>query len=317
MTEHLRPDSKIYVAGHTGLAGSAILRKLQSEGYTNILTPSHAQLDLTDQRAVNDFYHDERPDFVFFAAGKVGGIHANNSYPADFIRQNLLMASFSIDAAFRACVKKFLFLGSSCIYPKHAHQPIKEEYLLSGLLEPTNEAYAVAKIAAIVMLQSYNRQHGFNGICAMPTNLYGPGDNFVLEDSHVLAALIRRFHEAKHTGASSVVVWGSGSPRREFLHVDDLADATLFLMRNYDSPGIINVGVGCDVTIAELAQLIADVVEYRGEILFDRTKPDGTPLKLLDVSKLKGLGWQARIALREGLSQTYRWYCDNEDRVRK
>jgi GDP-L-fucose synthase len=316
MTE-LRSDSRIYVAGHTGLAGSAILRKLEVEGFENIITRSHADLDLTDQRAVFDFYESERPEYVFLAAAKVGGILANNTLPADFIRDNLLIQTFSIEAAHRAGVRKFLFLGSSCIYPKLARQPMKEEYLLSGPLEPTNEPYAVAKIAGITMLQSYARQYGFNGICLMPTNLYGPEDNFDIERSHVLAALLRRFHEARLANAPSVVVWGSGEPRREFLHVDDLADAALFLMKSYNSPEIVNVGVGKDIAIAELARLIAGVVGYGGAIEFDRTKPDGTPVKLLDISRLRSMGWEADIGLRDGTAQTYDWYRDNEARVRK
>jgi GDP-L-fucose synthase len=313
----MRKDSRIYVAGHSGLAGSAILRKLRAEGFHDLVTRTHADLDLTDQKAVRDFYERERPEFVFLAAAKVGGIRANNTFPADFIHENLLIQTFSIEAARRSGVRKLLLLGSSCIYPKLAPQPIKEEYLLTGPLEPTNAAYAVAKIAGISMIQSYRRQYGFNGICAMPTNLYGPGDNFDLEDSHVLAALLRRFHEAKRDGAESVAVWGSGEPRREFLHVDDLADAALFLMDHYDSPEIVNIGAGEDISIAELARLIAEVTGYRGRITFDASRPDGTPRKLLDVSRMRHLGWQAKIGLREGLERTYAWYREHEKDARR
>ncbi len=303
--------SKIFVAGHRGLVGSAILRKLQAEGYTNLVTRTRAELDLRDQAAVNRFFAEERPEYVFLAAAKVGGILANSTYPADFIRDNLQIQTNVIDAAYRNGVKKLLFLGSSCIYPKYAPQPMKEEYLLTGPLEPTNEWYAVAKIAGIKMAQAYRRQYGFNAISLMPTNLYGPGDNFDLETSHVIPALIRKFHEAKVEGRPHVVVWGTGKPRREFLHVDDLADAALFLMNNYDGEEIINVGVGEDVSIRELAELIQDVVGFEGEIVFDTTKPDGTPRKLLDVSRLQALGWKAKIPLREGLASTYRWYVEN------
>ncbi len=304
-------ESKIFVAGHRGLVGSAILRKLQAEGYTNLVTRTRAELDLRDQAAVNRFFEEERPEYVFLAAAKVGGILANSTYPADFIRDNLQIQTNVIDAAYRTGVKKLLFLGSSCIYPKYAPQPMKEEYLLTGPLEPTNEWYAVAKIAGIKMAQAYRRQYGFNAISLMPTNLYGPGDNFDLETSHVIPALIRKFHEAKVEGKPHVVVWGTGKPRREFLHVDDLADAALFLMKNNDNEEIINVGVGEDVSIRELAELIQDVVGFKGEIVFDTTKPDGTPRKLLDVSRLQALGWKARIPLREGLASTYRWYVEN------
>jgi GDP-L-fucose synthase len=304
-------DSRIYVAGHRGLVGSAIVRALRAAGYRNIVTRTRQDLDLTNQAAVYRFFEEERPEYVFLAAAKVGGILANSTYPADFIRENLLIQTNVIDAAYRSGVRKLLFLGSSCIYPKHAPQPMKEEYLLTGLLEPTNEPYAVAKIAGIKMCQAYRRQYGFAAVSLMPTNLYGPGDNFDLETSHVIPALLRKFHEAKVEGRPEVVVWGTGTPRREFLHVDDLADAALFLMERYDSEEIINVGVGEDVSIAELAQLVADVVGYAGRIVFDTSKPDGTPRKLLDVSRLRALGWQARIPLREGLEQTYRWYVEH------
>lgn len=306
----MRKDSKIYVAGHRGLVGSAILRRLTEEGYSNIVTRSRAELDLTHQHAVYRFFEAERPEYVFLAAAKVGGILANSKYPADFIRDNLLIQTNVIDAAYRYGVKKLLFLGSSCIYPKFAMQPISEEYLLTGALEPTNEPYAVAKIAGIKMCQAYNKQYGTNFISVMPTNLYGPEDNFDLETSHVLPALIRKFHEAKVTGRPHVVVWGTGAPRREFLHVDDLADACVFLMKEYSDTEIINIGVGEDISIRELAELIRDVVEYTGEIVFDTSKPDGTPRKLLDVSRLTVMGWKARISLRKGIEQTYRWYLE-------
>lgn len=303
--------SKIFVAGHRGLVGSAILRKLQTEGYSNIVTRTREELDLRDQQAVNRFFEEERPEYVFLAAAKVGGILANSTCPADFIRDNLQIQTNVIDAAYRYGVKKLLFLGSSCIYPRNAPQPMKEEYLLTGSLEPTNEWYAIAKIAGIKMCQAYRRQYGFNAICVMPTNLYGPGDNFDLETSHVIPALIRKFHEAKAEGKSHVVVWGTGKPRREFLYVDDLADALLFLMEHYNSEEIINVGIGKDITIQELAELIREVVGYEGDIVFDLSKPDGVPRKLLDVSRIHALGWQAKTPLREGLEKTYRWYVEH------
>ncbi len=303
--------SRIYVAGHRGLVGGAILRRLQRAGYGNLITRTHSELDLTSQAAVDAFFETERPEYVFLAAARVGGILANSTYPADFIRENLLIQTNVIDAAYRSGVRKLLFLGSSCIYPKFAPQPMKEEYLLTGELEPTNEPYAVAKIAGIVMVRSYRRQYGFNGISLMPTNLYGPGDNFDLETSHVLPAMIRKFHDAKVAAAPSVTLWGTGTPRREFLHVDDLADAAVFLMERYDDEGIVNVGVGDDVSIAELAEMVREVVGYEGKIEWDTSKPDGTPRKLLDVSRLDGLGWSARIGLREGIEQTYQWYLDN------
>jgi len=303
-------SSRIYVAGHRGLVGAAIVRALKADGYEDLITRTHAELDLTDQAAVRAFFETERPEYVFLAAAKVGGILANSTYPADFIRENLLVQTNVIDAAYRNGAKKLLFLGSSCIYPKHAPQPMKEEHLLTGPLEPTNEAYAVAKIAGIVMAQSYRKQYGFDAICAQPTNLYGPGDNFDLETSHVLPALIRKFHEAKLAGEPEVVVWGTGTPRREFLHVDDLASACVFLMRNYSDEEIVNVGVGEDVSIGELAEMISDIVGYGGTIVYDASKPDGTPRKLLDVSKLSSLGWRASIGLREGIEGTYQWYAN-------
>lgn len=304
----MNKHSRIFVAGHRGLVGSAIVRRLEQAGFGNLLLRGSAELDLRDAAAVQDFFAAERPEYVFLAAAKVGGIHANDSYPADFLRDNLQIQTAVIDAAWRHGVKKLLFLGSSCIYPKFAPQPMPEECLLTGPLEPTNEWYAVAKIAGIKLCQAYRRQYGFNAIALMPTNLYGPGDNFDLANSHVLPALIRKFHEARASGAAQVVVWGTGTPRREFLHVDDLADACLFLMRGYDDERIVNVGVGEDVSIAELAELVRRVVGFAGEIVRDASKPDGTPRKLLDVSRLHGLGWRARIGLEEGIRETYRWF---------
>lgn len=304
--------SRIYVAGHRGLVGSALVRRLKAEGYRELLLRSRQELDLRDPAAVDRFFAEERPEYVFLAAARVGGIWANASFPADFIRENLQIQVNVIDAAYRHGARKLLFFGSSCIYPKHAPQPLKEEYLLTGPLEPTNEAYAVATIAGLKMVQAYRRQYGFCGICLMPTNLYGPGDNFDPQTSHVLPALIRRFHEAKVKGAPEVVAWGTGTPRREFLHVDDLADAAVFLMRHYDDERPINVGVGEDVSIRELAEMVADVVGYQGRIVFDPSKPDGTPRKLLDVSRLRELGWSARVPLREGIRQTYEWFVQSE-----
>lgn len=300
--------SKIYIAGHRGLVGSAIVRKLQESEYRNLIHRTHKELELTRQEKVEEFFDQERPDYVFLAAAKVGGIWANNTYPAEFIYSNIAVQANVIHSAYLYGVKKLLFLGSSCIYPKHCPQPMKEEYLLTGPLEPTNEPYAVAKIAGIKMCQSYNRQYGTNFISVMPTNLYGPNDNFDLETSHVLPALIRKFHEAKLQKEQSVVIWGTGTPRREFLHVDDLADACVFLMNHYNDSEIINIGCGQDISIRELAKLIKEVVGFEGELVFDKTKPDGTPRKLLDVSKLKQLGWQPKISLKEGIKQTYEWY---------
>ena len=319
------PDSRIYVAGHRGLVGSAIVRRLTSPsplagegrgegGYTNIITHTHAELDLTDQRAVNGFFEKERPEYVFLAAAKVGGIYANNTYRADFIYQNLMMESNIIHASYQHGVKKLMFLGSSCIYPKHAPQPMKEEYLLTGLLEPTNEPYAIAKIAGIKMCDAYNRQYGANFMSVMPTNLYGLGDNYDLQNSHVLPALIRKMHEAKARGTKEVVVWGSGTPKREFLYSDDLADACVFLMERYNAADVgefINIGVGKEITIREAAELIAEIVGFRGKLVFDRSKPDGTPRKLLDVSRLQALGWQAKTGFREGIAKAYADYLQN------
>jgi GDP-L-fucose synthase len=306
-------DSKIYVAGHAGLVGSAIVRRLIADGHTNLSLRTHAELELEDQRAVVEFFERERPEYVFLAAARVGGILANDTYPADFIRSNLIIQLNVVEAARLAGARKLLFLGSSCIYPKLAPQPIREEYLLSGPLEPTNEPYAIAKIAGIRLCQAYNRQYGTRYISVMPTNLYGPGDNFDLKASHVLPALIRKIHEAKVAQAPQVVVWGSGTPRREFLHADDLAGACVFLIKTYESSEIINIGQGTDVSIGELALLIADIVEYRGEIVFDRSMPDGTPRKLLDVSRLAGLGWSPSVELNAGIAETYRWFLAHSD----
>ena len=305
-------DAKIYVAGHRGLVGSAILRTLQASGYTNLITRTHQELDLLDQVAVTDFFAKEKPEYVFLAAAKVGGIMANKTYPADFIYQNLVVETNVVESAHQNNIKKLLFLGSSCIYPKMAEQPIKEEYLLTGPLEPTNDAYAIAKIAGIIMCQKYHSQYGSNFISVMPTNLYGENDNFDLETSHVLPALIRRFHEAKEAGTPSVTLWGSGTPMREFLHVDDLASACLHLMNTYNDPGIVNIGTGVDVTIKELAETIAATVGYTGTIEWDTSKPDGTPRKLLDVSKLHNLGWHHTIELKEGIEKTYQWYLNQQ-----
>jgi GDP-L-fucose synthase len=307
----MKTDSSIFVAGHRGLVGSALVRQLEARGFTNLVTRTRSELDLTDRVAVDDFFAAERPEYVFLAAAKVGGILANSTYPADFIRDNLAVQLNVIDAAYRNGATKLMFLGSSCIYPKLAPQPMKEEYLLTGPLEPTNEPYAIAKIAGIKMCESYNRQYGTNFISVMPTNLYGPGDNFDLAGSHVLPALMRKFHEAKESGDAQVTVWGTGTVRREFLHVDDMARACLFLMERYDGKEIVNIGCGEDVTIAEVAGLIREVVGYEGDLGFDPSKPDGTPRKLLDVSRLRGLGWSPRIGLREGLASTYEWYLSH------
>ena len=309
-------DARIFVAGHCGLAGSAIVRRLERAGYRNLLLRTQAELDLRDPAAVDRFFAAERPSHVFLAAAKVGGIRANDTYPADFLRENLQIQTAVIDAAWRHGTTKLLFLGSSCIYPKLAPQPIREESLLTGPLEPTNEWYAIAKIAGLKLCQAYRRQHGFDAISAMPTNLYGPGDNFNLLDSHVLPALIRRCHEAKASHAPELVVWGTGTPRREFLHVDDLADALLFLMQRYADESHVNVGWGQDLSIRELAELVARVVGYEGRLAFDATKPDGTPRKLLDVSRLNGLGWSPTVRLEHGVRTTYEWYLENLAAVR-
>jgi GDP-L-fucose synthase len=312
----MKAEDKIYVAGHRGLVGSAIVRRLQADGFDNLLLRTSQQLDLREQAAVREFFRAEQPDYVILAAAKVGGILANDSYPADFIYDNLMMEANVIHASYENQVKKLLALGSTCIYPKMAPQPLKEEYLLSGPLEPTNEWYAVAKIAGIKLCQAYQRQHGCRFIAAMPTNLYGPGDNFDLNNSHVLPALIRKFHEAKLSGSPSVTLWGTGKPLREFLHVDDLADACLFLLENYDEPDIINIGVGEDLSIAELAELVRDIVGFEGKIEYDASKPDGTPRKLVDTGKINALGWKASTGLREGIAATYAWFLDNADQLR-
>ncbi|EMO53297.1 GDP-L-fucose synthase family protein [Leptospira noguchii] len=310
----MEKKSKIYIAGHKGLVGSAIERVLKKEGYENILGKTHAELDLTKQSKVNEFFETNRPEYVFLAAAKVGGIHANNSYPAEFIFSNLQIQNNIIDACFRFKTKKLLFLGSSCIYPKFAKQPMDEGQLLDGKLEPTNEPYAVAKIAGIVMCQSYNRQYGTNFISVMPTNLYGPGDNYHPENSHVLPALIRRFYEAKIKNLPEVIIWGTGKPLREFLYSDDMASACVFLMKNYDVTGDpkggehVNVGSGIEVSIRELAETVKEVVEYQGLLTFDLTKPDGTPRKLLDVSKLHKMGWKHQVGLKEGIRLAFEDY---------
>jgi GDP-L-fucose synthase len=303
--------SKIYIAGHRGLVGSAIKRRLERAGYSRLICRSSAELDLRNQQAAAGFVQAEKPDYVFLAAAKVGGIHANNTYPAEFIYDNLSIQTNVIHSAYLYQVKKLLFLGSSCIYPKLAPQPMKEEHLLTGEMEPTNEPYAIAKIAGIKMCQAYNRQYSTNFISVMPTNLYGPNDNFDLETSHVLPALIRKFHEAKIENKPTVEIWGSGKPRREFLYVDDLADACVFLMENYTCKDIgifVNIGTGDDLTIKELAEMIKRIVGYKGDLIFNAEKPDGTPRKLLDVSKLSALGWQAKTSLEEGIKRTYEWY---------
>ncbi|WP_308638433.1 GDP-L-fucose synthase family protein [Paenibacillus silvisoli] len=298
-------DSCIYIAGHKGLVGSAILRELERRGYENLVYRSSAELDLRKFDQVQDFFANNQIDYVFLAAAKVGGIVANNEFPGDFIRDNLLIQTNVIDVAYRSGVKKLMFLGSTCIYPKLAPQPLKEEYLLTGELEPTNQPYAIAKIAGINMCQSYNRQYGTKFISVMPTNMYGPNDNFDLKTSHVLPALIRKFHEAKETGAQYVEVWGTGQPRREFLHSDDLAEACIFLMENYEDSEIVNIGVGEDISIRDLAELIKSIVGYQGEISFDSSKPDGTPRKLVDVSKINGLGWKSKVSLEDGIRSAY------------
>ena len=306
----MEKSAKIYVAGHRGLVGSAIVRSLRSSGHENLIFRSSNELNLERQERVEAFFDQERPEYVFLAAAKVGGIWANSAYPAEFIYNNMAIEMNVVHASYIYDVKKLLFLGSSCIYPRHCPQPMKEEHLLSGHLEPTNEPYAVAKIAGIKMCQAYNRQYGTRFISLMPTNLYGPGDNFDLKTSHVLPALIRKCHEAKVNGDGSVEIWGTGTPRREFLYVDDLADACLFLMEHYEADDIINVGVGKDQSIRELAELVAELVGFEGDLRFDPAQPDGTPLKLLDVSRLTAVGWQARTPLREGVKRTYQWYLD-------
>jgi GDP-L-fucose synthase len=304
-------DSTIFVAGHKGLVGSAIVRNLESKGYNKLLLRARQELDLKDTLAVNQFYREEKPDIVINAAAKVGGIYANEAYPAEFIHDNLVIQNNLIDGAYQAGVKKLIFLGSSCIYPKMAPQPLKEEYLLTGPLETTNEWYAIAKIAGIKMCQAYRKQYGFDVISLMPTNLYGPGDHFELQNSHVLPALIHKFHKAKVDGDNTVTIWGSGQPRREFLYVDDLADATVFLMENYSGEQFVNVGVGEDISIKELAVLIKNKVGFSGDLEFDTSKPDGTPRKLMDVSFVNSMGWKAKTSLEQGLLQTYQWYVEH------
>ncbi|MHB1117906.1 MAG: GDP-L-fucose synthase family protein [Minisyncoccota bacterium] len=308
----MEKNSKIFIAGYRGLVGSAIVRALQKEGFTNLVLRTHEELDLTSQQAVADFFAQEKPEYVFLAAAKVGGIMANKTHPADFIYSNLTIQTNVIHNAYVHKVKKLLFLGSSCIYPRLCPQPIKEEYLLTNELEPTNKAYAIAKIAGIIMCQSYNEQYGTNFISLMPTNLYGPNDNFDLENSHVLPAMIRKFHDAKVNNAPHVTLWGTGGAMREFLHVNDLAGAALFLMNNYNDSAIINVGTGEDVSIKELAEKVRVAVDYKGEIVWDTGKPDGTPRKLLDVSKLHNLGWQHSIDIQDGLKETYEWFNKNK-----
>ena len=312
------PEARIYVAGHRGLVGSALIRCLEREGYRNLITASSRELDLRHQDEVENFFKNHRPEYVFLAAAKVGGIYANNTYPAEFIYDNLAIQNNVIHYSYSYGVRKLLFLGSSCIYPKFAPQPMKEEYLLTGELEPTNEPYAIAKIAGLKMCEAYNRQYGTNFIAVMPTNLYGPYDNFDLDNSHVLPALIRKFHEAKLEGKPVVEIWGTGEPRREFLHVDDLAEACLFLMEYYAGNDLVNIGIGEDITIQNLAYLIGEVLGFQGDLVFDTEKPDGTPQKLLDVTRINNLGWKARIGLREGIRETYKWYLemrDNENQI--
>jgi len=312
----MEKDSKIYIAGHRGMVGSAILRKLQNEGYENFVLKTSKELDLRDQQKVAEFFEVEKPDYVFLAAAKVGGIVANNTYRADFLYENLAIQNNIIHSAFVSKVKKLMFLGSSCIYPKLAPQPLKEEYLLTGLLEQTNEPYAIAKIAGIKMCEAYRAQYGCDFISVMPTNLYGPNDNYDLQNSHVLPAMIRKFYEAKENGVEQVILWGSGSPMREFLYADDLAAACVYLMENYSEPELINVGTGIDVTIKELANTVKDIVGFEGEIVWDSTKPDGTPRKLMDVSKLNGKGWRHTIELKEGIGLAYQDFLDNHAKLR-
>jgi len=309
-------DAKIFVAGHRGLVGSAVVRNLSAHGYTNVVTVDRSTLDLTQQAAVTEWFRNNQPDFVYLVAGKVGGIHANNTYPADFLYTNIMIHATVIEAARQSQVRKLLYLGSSCVYPRDAQQPLTEDALLTGPLEPTNEGYALAKIAGIKMCETYRRQFGCDFISAMPTNLYGPGDNFDLENSHVLPALMRKFHESRGHGDAQVEVWGTGSPKREFLHVDDLADACRHLMDVYSEDTHINVGTGSDLSIRELAETIRSVVNPEARLTFDTTKPDGTPRKVLDVSRLAATGWTAPTALRDGIESTYQWFLDNKDELR-
>lgn len=312
----MEADAKIFIAGHRGLVGQALIRQLGAGGFTNIVTRTRNELDLTNQAEVRDFFAAEKPDYVFDAAAVVGGIQANDQYPADFIAGNLMIQTNLIDTAYRSGVRKLLFLGSTCIMPRDAPQPMKEEYMLTGPLEETNQWYAVAKIAGIKMCQAYRRQYGFDAISAQPTNLFGIGDNFDYETSHMPAALIRKMHDAKTSGADEVVIWGTGTPRREIMYVDDMANACIFLMQNYSGEDFVNIGVGEDISIREFAELIADVVGFEGSFTYDTSKPDGTPRKLVDVSRLKSLGWTSQISLREGVERTYAWFLENEDSLR-
>jgi GDP-L-fucose synthase len=312
LSRPVEKSEKIFIAGHRGLVGSSLVRKLEQDGFANLLTRTRAELDLQNASAVDHFFAQEKPAIVILAAAKVGGIKANSDLPVEFLLENLEMQNNVLRAAHEAGVRKLLFLGSSCIYPKHAPQPIPESALLTGPLEPTNEAYAIAKIAGIKLCQAYNREYGANFISAMPTNLYGPDDNFDLLSSHVLPALLRKAHVARKEGKAELIVWGSGQPRREFLHVDDLAAACVFLLEKYDSPEIVNIGCGEDISIRELAELICDVVGFKGDLAWDTAKPDGTPRKLLDVSKIHALGWRHRIGLRDGIARTYQWFLENE-----
>jgi len=316
MSESISPDSSVFVAGHSGLVGSAIIRRLETEGFSNILTARRAQLDLRDQAEVSHWFKANRPEYVFLVAGTVGGIMANSTRPAEFIYDNMMIHGTVVQSSHEYGVRKLLYLGSSCIYPREATQPITEDQLLTGLLEPTNESYAIAKIAGIKLCQAYRRQYGCDFISAMPTNLYGPNDNFDLTSSHVLPALIRKFHEARIAGTDSVEIWGTGSPMREFLHVDDLADACLFLLRNYSDDLHINVGTGVDLSIRDLAQKVRDVVYPEAELVFDTSKPDGTPRKVLDISRLRALGWSPSITLDDGIRSTYEWFLDEQDASR-
>jgi GDP-L-fucose synthase len=309
-------DAKIYVAGHRGLVGAAIVDRLRAGGWNNLVLRTHSEVDLTNQDQVNNFFNREKPDYVFLAAAKVGGIYANNTYPVDFIVDNLSIEVNVISASFTNQVKRLMFLGSSCIYPKHCPQPIKEEYLLTGSLEQTNEPYAIAKIAGIKMCEAYNRQYGTNFVSVMPTNLYGPNDNFDLQNSHVLPALIRKFHDAKQQNRAKVEIWGSGTPRREFLYVEDMADACVYLMQKTDFKGMVNIGVGDDISIRQLAEFVGEVIGFSGELEFDLSKPDGTPQKLLNVDQLNALGWHANTPLKVGIQRTYQWFLKNINQLR-
>jgi len=309
-------NAKIYVAGHRGLVGQALVRQLTAQGFANIVTRTRSELDLMEQSAVRDFFAAEKPDYVFDAAAIVGGIQANNEYPADFIAGNLMIQTNLIDTAYRSGAKKLLFLGSTCIMPREAPQPMKEEYMLTGPLEETNQWYAIAKIAGIKMCQAYRRQYGFDAISVQPTNLFGIGDNFDYETSHMVAALIRKMHDARVSGADTVTIWGTGTPRREIMFADDMADACIFLMRNYSGEDFVNIGVGDDITITDFARLVADVVGFDGKFVYDTSKPDGTPRKLVDVTRLNALGWKSGISLREGVERTYAWFVENEDNLR-